>query len=1002
MKIRQADDNTTLLTFSDLFLILKRSKTKLLVFTLGFASLAGLFALSTTPLYKSEATFREKAHGTSPEVNRTINLVLGGADSNENIAVSVMKSRKIREEAIHLLAIQASIKKDKVNFPLFRNISNNLKIELAYWRNSKEPVIKDLDESLTVSSVNYTGEVPLNLKIKFTSDENYVAYDKKGEEIGIGELDHPFSTPFYTFTITRLRHKSLNSENLKLDREQERLASSEPLKNSTFKLLINPLTLVAKNLTSCFACDTDSKDKSLIKLSFNYPKRQIANAYLDSIMSLYQDYLKTEHRVVANQHLAYLNQRREETTDRLKSMMEEHAHALSSSMATIDFLFQTQQSHTQKLMLLDMELHKLTQAKEAGLIFKDRYLIEGGDTLSINQILAEIRSHRQQSDSIEIALRNTEFNPQTSKRAFADQSTELEEIKATREEAKNLLFSLQNNKTSAPLTLLSQDKYRVNDWQHKIKEKELAFQEALPALKTYTQTCLTECHRNFNAYLNNLIHILAVEEKVIEERLTHQQGPLQEFQGIDLPTANQLYIHYSQTLNEIEAQHLHYAFILDQLKDPQFEISSLSSVLEDTVSKEIITRASNLVLMVKDQDNRSQREIDRLKVEISQQKRFLSLHLAQMMQLLNLRKNLYLDKILAIQNTQLELIQQKISVLEQHLRDLIDTRISTIQQEKTAIAYQQQVIQQEMTKMPAKWASEKLVDQQLEISRKVMEEITKSVEQKNISAQLDVSRSAPLDYAFSPIHPISSYPLFFALLGGLSGLMGYSSFILGRSIIKGIPATLDNLKFSDQHVSGTLTDQSVPPTFNQLPIQDLDTLRRLSHYFFPNENFSTLGQLVLLLIGNGKDYSTNLATLLSKQGQRVLIIPLSFDSFKDTSTGLLQFLEGQIDMPHIQQDKYYDFIIPGGLSSQANELLSSIRFQTYLKEVSQKYHHILLVSKANLLSGEAEGLAKRFNHVAISVTEERLHDLTPFIEIITTKPEGAKLSFVFSPKRLKS
>src|SRR5262249_41673901 len=144
-------------------------------------------------------------------------------------------------------------------------------------------------------------------------------------------------------------------------------------------------------------------------------------------------------------------------------------------------------------------------------------------------------------------------------------------------------------------------------------------------------------------------------------------------------------------------------------------------------------------------------------------------HVEQMLKLLKLREELFKEKLFSIQNMQLELIHQKISVLQKHLNAYISSRISNLKQEKSSIELQQQALKQEMGKLPNKWASEQLVELHLEMTQKLIEEIAKLVESKNISTNLDVTQSAPLDKSLSPIHPQSPNLLIFALLGCIGG-----------------------------------------------------------------------------------------------------------------------------------------------------------------------------------------------------------------------------------------
>jgi|688.fasta_scaffold32219_1 tyrosine-protein kinase Etk/Wzc len=941
---RKNEENSTL-TLSEVVFLCKKKKKAIIFWSLALCFLAMLYALTRPIQYQAKSTFREKAK-TATEGGKALNLavLVGGGDSNENAAVSMMKSRQLAERAVIKKNYQAEIRKDEWKFKHLNNIKNNLKVEIAFFRDIQQPVLTDAIAPLKVEDVVYSGELPIKLKVRFTSEETFLLTDHLGKEVGHGSLGMTFVGPDYSFILVR--------------------QSDEPLAKTRFILNIKSAIEAANKQMVRFKCESDPNDKCLIKLTYVHPLRHEASDYLNTLMSLYQAHLRNEHRRISQEQIAYLHKRQDETGVKLKSMMEEHAKTLTSNMATIDFLFQTQQSYTQKQLLIDMELRRLQKAREEGIVFYERYWIDGGDPAVINKILSDIRDYRQQADSIDIALRNiAPEDPTKLKATFVEQLEELENIRESAQEAKALMTALAQNRTLPLASKLSNNpKYMIKEWREKIgqgnKEKAKA---------------------NFNAYLANLIHLLEVEEKIVQERLAHQQGVQLEFQGINLATAHELYMNYSKSLNEIEAEILHDEFILNQMKDPNFEPSSLSSVLEDPVSREIIGRASNLLLMIQDQDNRSQKELDRLRNELSQQKGFLALHLEQTMQLLHLRKKLFQEKLLSVQNAQLQLIQQKISVLEQHLADYIDSRISNMKQERHAIGQQQEALKKEMEKLPEKWSSEKLIEQHLEMSRKMVEEITKLVEQKNISAHLDISQSAPVDVAVPPIHPVRSNFLMFGVLGGVLGFFLSVGFILGKTAIKGIPATADNLRDQGLQVAGFLSKNVT--SLEVLRDEDLNTLRRLMSYIGVSKSLDSGGRALLLMLGSrGFDYSQQFAQLLSKSGQRVLLISLQFNRAPNPEEmpGLWQYLENGKSAPKILQKQGYDYIAAGGISRFSTELIKSDLFKKLLESLKNDYDWVIAVSRASSSSGEGENLVQIFDEVAITLVDEKLTELTSY------------------------
>ncbi len=204
----------------------------------------------------------------------------------------------------------------------------------------------------------------------------------------------------------------------------------------------------------------------------------------------------------------------------------------------------------------------------------------------MQQILAEIRKLRQHSDSIQLALQgNSQNETAMAITHFDEQIQTMQEIKLHEEEIRYLQVAVTEEMLPVEkLSILENPKYLVNSW----------YQKALQAYNDYryceTNEKLTKkvewevCRNHFNSYLANLQHVLEVLERTMRERLTHQQNPFQEFEGISLETAQQLYVSYSKEGSDLEATRAQISFVIEKLEDPNFEISSLSSVLNDSVS----------------------------------------------------------------------------------------------------------------------------------------------------------------------------------------------------------------------------------------------------------------------------------------------------------------------------------------------------------------------------------------------------------------------------------
>jgi tyrosine-protein kinase Etk/Wzc len=930
--------SSLVITWGDVAALCRRARSKILTITLLLGLTAALFALSRPVEYKAEATFREKSKSQA-DTARSFSLALleGIAESNENTAVTTLKSRSLLEKAIAERHLQVQIEPDRFfNLDFLQHIVDHLKVEYALGRKWLVPIVNETLPPLRATEVVYGEEIPLILHLTFTSPENFQVNGKGFNSEGtLGEV--------------------LLGPGFALKLERQGIAA---LQNQRFKVTVFPLPVAVERARKKLTVDTDLEDKGMLNLSFKHPQRKEASAFLNTLLAVYQEHLKSEHQRICGDQIAYLNQRQQEAAQVLKNLMEKHAETLSKNMVTLDLLVENQKMYAQKLLSIDLELSRLENLQKQGPAFYERLSWDGGEMAFVNQALKDIRSYRQQSDSIDIALKNRPGLDRTLQtQQFEQLLKELEEVRAYAREARTLHTAIQEG-TSLPKAekLAENTKYLVRDWQQVLHDQMRAYREAVGEKKEALRATFNCCVSNYGSYLGHVVHLLDVEEKLIQERLTHQQLGFQEFQGIDLATAQQLYLDYSKKVHELEADSAHQGFLLKQMQDPHFELSALSTVLQDPISRDSVSKASQLTLQLNDEDNRSAREIERLQAELALQRTFLSQHLEQAQRLIDLRRGLLQEKIAALQKTTLELIQQMVSVLHQQIEDYIASRRDNLQQERLSIEKQQRFLQEEMGLLPEKWASERLIEQHVEMTKKMIEKITEAVETKNIASNLDISKSAPIDKAIPPLHPQRSLFLLLTLVGATLGALGTIAWLFIQSLSEGVRASAENLQALNRTVIGFL-GKTV----------DLDILRRIATPLLPYPR-------VLLMTSQGVDYSAELAALLGKGGRKILLLPLSFDR-PQSNPGLKEYLEGKSEQLPILPFAGYDLLEAGGETLYGNELISTPRFQSLLDKLQAQYECILLVSHAPPSS--AEGLRALYLApcAVVTVTNEKLEDL---------------------------
>lgn len=966
--LKNNDPHDFLLTFSDIVNVAKKNKRKIGFVALIFAIL-GFYYAATKPIeYHTFATFKEKNKGAG--VGKSYTALLLGNDQYESEVLTIMKSRHLVEQLVKEEGLQAFIGKNEISFPFpsLKAIKDNLIVEYALFTNARYPVLADPIQDITIRKVTYDNEIGQSWKLCITSPRTYDVLTISNQKIGSGTFGEPFISQDFSFTAT------LNTDN--------------PEKEYTLTLL--PLGTTAEWIANQFRVESEILDKSLIKITYKNRHRKLAASHIQTYMKLYQNHVFNESERTNKVQLEYLEKRQAEMGKKLQQDMHAYAKELTSDLSltgfatsskAMDFLANNQYQAKQKILSLDIEIHKLEDiCRNCSTTFQKLVFIPNYD--SINKLIVDMHALKQQADSLNLALRMSPTHHQNVHESFNTQLAELDNVRESIKEAKYIQTSLETDILPSPhQKIINNPKLIVNTWYTKLHANQ----------QNQDMVSWEKNKKGFQSYLTHLVHYFEVLQHNLEERLAHQQAP-SEFQGVNLDTAQEIYMAYSRDLNETESEAIQHEFIISQINDPDFEISSLSATINDPISNEMIGKTGRLLLSLKDRDNISTKEQERIKADIAIQKGFLITHLQQNIQLLKLRQQHLKEKIQNVQSINLSLIYEQISILENQIKNYLFSTIESLKREKDLNEKNIAEMHVDMAALPQKWAAEHMINQEIEINKLMIEEITKLVESKNINSNLEKIQALPVDLPLTPIHPKSPRLFMFALLGAFAGAFFGLAFSLARSVSKGIEASIQNLTAASQHVSGTLLrdySENEPILDN-----DLNTLRRLANFMNDAVNENT-PHTMLLLENSGPNYAANLATILSKQGFKVLVVNLCFRSNKQTKNeGLLQFLEGKTPKLFVEHHKEYDSISSGGITRFASELLSSSAYKELMLSWQKHYDWVIAYTQIPLEEAEAENLITQFSCAAISAGNKTWPQLIPMIKL--AKKNDIKLTFVMS------
>lgn len=977
-RIRTAmDKNNFLISFSDVLFILREKKRQILLSTFICTFLAIFFALLQPIKYEAKGTFREKNLRSSNIGSSLIQFIASESTlpTSENEAISLIKSHKLMGAIVEEFNLQGKLSyyyaNDSFLRTVFTHLLNNLKINWYAFTHQATPALKDPYSPLILKTLSYKGEIPLSLFIELHSNDTYLVKDSAKKILGKGELGKIFNSELFSFTLIKNENENITNMPIALS------------------LRVLPLVNSIQQLLSTLRVEKGNIDRSLLTFTYRNRDRHLASQLLNMAMFKYQNLLKQKHNEIAKTQIDYLHKRREELKQDLNQVMEKHVDFLAKDLFNagsvnvqkeVEFLTQNQQIYKTKLLENELEIKRLEAIKLNNYTTSQ---LEESKNSFINSVLAQLREIRQQRDSLQLTLqRKTPNKNNVLETVFETQLKQIEELQ-------NYLREIAIIKTSQNLTNHSFGSFKIFQNSHFLIKKWL---EHLSNLQEKDSSTWEKSLPNFFFYLSNLERIFSMHKKILEEQTAQQQNFAEEYKGIDFAVAGELYNEFSKSLIAMEANIKEHLFFLAQIEDESFEISALSSFLTDSLSQNILKKTSELSLQLKDANNQSPREQERLKGELRLQRDFFKLHLKQSTEVMKLSKSLLEEKIQLLQNIWLSLSYQKISLLEKTLEDFINSKLSSLTQERALIKHHLQEIHAQMISLSKQLMAERLIEQEVSTNQLITTKMGEIIETKIISHNVEVIQSAPLDLAIAPLHPLNPRILLFGILGTATGVVLSGLFVLGSSLKIGLKASQENLTYLGAHVAGVITNMS-HSHFEQ-DASNLNTLRRIQSYadplFFIKNN---LPKRLLLIQGEGPDYSHSLAELFNKRGQSALILYLS-ESKSISSDTLLDYLEGRITFPKVYTHKATHYIPLGHKTPFSTELFSSKRFLELLEKLQERYEWVIGVTKELPTSVESEVLAGLFPFVSVSIIRETVHDI--FFYIKQSELENKRVSFIMN------
>lgn len=639
-------------------------------------------------------------------------------------------------------------------------------------------------------------------------------------------------------------------------------------------------------------------DRTILTIAFSDPSRERAALLINTLMSKYEEFLIEQNQKVIGAQLGYLEERQDELSAKLDRDLQDHTVALQKSLSSQGFM--------------GIEEEK-------------------------SSILEPLQHYRQRVNEIEVELAGLEKRKATEKllHRFGNH------LSGQITEASDILQQLQADQPLPPSTAPSLSKLA-----HDVEEARRLWQNG-------ASKDLYDIHKQkLTSHLHSWVAHLTSRQKNLHEASAYFDQPGPDFIGLTLPASRDLFQSYSHQLDDLHAQMKQVVFFRDHLQEPHFEISTLSNILTDSVTQQLVQKSTELESRLCDTLNHSPREHERLKETLSTHKRFLEAHLSQTLTLGKIRLQLLQEKLQSLQSVMHLLLQKEKSVLENKIEEL-KTRLKDL---------------------PELWHLDKRLKFRSELTKGMMEGLTQIAESKNLSQHLYQVESKPLDPALISYSPLPPQLLFKSATFGVCAFALATLFFLIRAFLKGLPASLATLRLMGAKTAGMLSHLSAH--FDDLSEQDLATLRSLAAFVL-EKNSSRLA----LLSEKDLSFCFNLAHLLAFQHKKIVFIDCNFDraSPTDSSLGLWHYLQEHIETPPFRHEKNYDFLPAGHPTRHGIELLLSHRFQQLLQKLSKEYDYVILLRKAPLSSQDALQLLTLTDAAVIVTYEESPALLQPYL-----------------------
>jgi hypothetical protein len=311
--------NKRLIFFEDVKLFYRQIKGRLACSFLVCFALTCLVLLSREPLYVAHATFQQRGQQQEEIASLQSFLRTMRVANEESGAACLMQSKRLVGAVCRELGLQMEVRQ-----------------ELKIW--------KRVQEKVEVVQVRYGGKEKTILIVRPT-EEGFEVWSAGGDCLGKGEVNAPFVTEAFSFTLGSLPSKEMT-------------------------LVLTPLAETIAKHRSRLKIKTSRVDSQVLELTFSHGQKATAEQFLDLLMRTFQEELIAEHDRLAKKQLAFLLEHKEQLARGYDEALEQHVHYFTEALGLeaadqfsrgLEASSSVYEEYKNRLHTLDLDLRRLEE-----------------------------------------------------------------------------------------------------------------------------------------------------------------------------------------------------------------------------------------------------------------------------------------------------------------------------------------------------------------------------------------------------------------------------------------------------------------------------------------------------------------------------------------------------------------------------------------------------------------------------------------------------------------